>query len=124
MANLLRKMVKNVQDITLISNIPEMKLLRDSIKEDIKLNEAEIEKYNTIKQMNLDNLITSLTVLNQLTPPFFPTELQNSSKNICEFLQNTNDKQHIDQLLQTREELNDKLIKIKEKIDKARKITA
>lgn len=122
MANLLRKIVKDVQDIKQIINIPEMKTQKDVIKENIKLNEAEIKKYELVQTLNLDNLISSLNKLNELTPSFFPTnELQCSSENLCKFFTQTYSKEHIENLLQTRQELQQQLDKIKLKIDKARK---
>ena len=52
MATFLKKMVKEVQDIKQLIDIPEMKKQRDVVKQDIQLNDAEIAKYELFKKMN------------------------------------------------------------------------
>jgi uncharacterized protein YPO0396 len=122
MATFLKKMVKEVQDIKQLIDIPEMKKQRDVIKQDIQLNDAEIAKYELFKKMNLDTLIATLNTLNDKTPPFFPTtELQSSSSQICKFIKQQYSEQSFEILLSKQKDLQEQLEKIKHKLDKARK---
>ena len=122
MATFLKKMVKEVQDIKQLIDIPEMKKQRDVIKQDIQLNDAEIAKYELFKKMNLDTLISTLNTLNDQTPPFFPTtELQSSSSQICKFIKQQYSEQSLEILLSKQKDLQEQLEKIKHKLDKARK---
>ena len=122
MATFLKKMVKEVQDIKQLIDIPEMKKQRDVIKQDIQLNDAEIAKYELFKKMNLDTLIATLNTLNDQTPPFFPTtELQSRSSQICKFIKQQYSEQSLEILLSKQKDLQEQLEKIKHKLDKARK---
>ena len=122
MATFLKKMVKEVQDIKQLIDIPEMKKQRDVIRQDIQLNDAEIAKYELFKKMNLDTLISTLNTLNDQTPPFFPTtELQSSSSQICQFFKQQYSEQSFEILLSKQKDLQEQLEKIKHKLDKARK---
>ena len=120
MATFIRKMVKEVQDVKQLINIPEMKQQRDLIKHDIQLNADEIAKYELCKKSDLNNLITMLNVFNEQTPNFFPTpELHTSSINLVQFFKQYSET-NITLLLTKQADLQDKLEKIKNKINKAR----
>jgi Zn-dependent metalloprotease len=122
MATFLKKMVKEVQDIKQLIDIPEMKKQREAIKQDIQINDAEIAKYDLFTKMKLDNVIETLNTLNEQTPAFFPTtELQSSSSQLCEFFKQQYSAKALENLLSKQHDLQEQLEKIKHKLDKARK---
>ena len=120
MATFIRKMVKEVQDVKQLINIPEMKQQRDLIKHNIQLNADEIAKYELLQKMDLNNLITVLNGLNERTPNFFQTtELHTSSVKLVQFFKQYCEPK-ITVLLTEQSDLEDQLEKIKNKINKAR----
>jgi hypothetical protein len=122
MATFLKKMVKEVQDIKQLIDIPEMKKQREAIKQDIQINDDEIAKYDLFTKMKLDNVIETLNTLNVQTPAFFPTtELQTSSIQLCDFFKQQYSAKALELLLSKKHDLQEQLEKIKHKLDKARK---